>query len=106
MRIKDLGGKIKDRLILAHQANCLTKKASERMKDPHCRVKAIYQSPIPTTVFIKSALSFSKQIKNGIGGVALCKLLGEGVLRKVYSREVGVVNQGIDDQLKVRMGRP
>jgi len=74
------------------------------MKDPHRWAKAIYQPPIPFAIFIKSALSFLKQIKNGIGGVALCELLGERILRKVYSREVGVVNQRIDDQLKVRTG--
>ena len=93
-----------DQLIMAHQASCLTKKSNERMKDPHRRPKAAYQPPIPITIFIKSALSFLKQTENGIGGVALCELLGEGILRKVYSCEVGVVNQGIDNQLKVRMG--
>ena len=30
-------------------------------------------------------------------------VLSKGILRKVYSGEIGVVGQGIDDQLEVRM---
>jgi hypothetical protein len=74
------------------------------MKDADCRVEAIYQSTIPTTIFFKSFLPFLKKFKDGIGCVALLELLGEWVPRKVYSGLVCVVSQGINDRLDTGIG--
>jgi hypothetical protein len=89
---------------VTHQANRLTESAREHMKDANCRVETAYQSPVPVAIFFESLLPFLKEFKDSIGCVGLPELLGEWILRKVYSGLVGVVSQGINDHLGAGMG--
>ena len=73
------------------------------MKNPNCWAEAAYQPPIPIAIFFKRLLPFLKQFKDSIWGIGLLELLDEGILRKVDSGLAGVVSQGIDDQLEVRI---
>jgi hypothetical protein len=72
------------------------------MKDSYCRAEAVDKGPISLAIRSKSVLPFLKQFENGIGAAAELKLLGKRVLGEVYSRLIGIVTHGIDDQLQGR----
>ena len=49
---------------LAYQTDCLAKDTRERVKDLHCRVKTIDQSPITLAIFFKCLPPFLEQLKD------------------------------------------
>src|SRR5713226_5435370 len=78
----------------------------ECMNDLHCKAKAVYQFPIPLTIFLEGLCSILEELEDRAGRIRLFKSGSNWCFREVCPSELCIVGQGgIDYRLDVRSGR-